>query len=286
MIDKVFILTCNRVNTQITYGSLSPKWKAKTVMVVQAHERDQYNYPCEYLVLPDDIHFSDTKAIGKTRQFVYNYAKDMRYAILDDDLKFKRRNSKYWTGESNMETSARDCTDADINEMFDKFDSWLDGDIAFCGNSQTNNHPADCEYRDNASLPACCWIDGPKIKDIIETMDFTKVSVSEDVYFFLTLLTNGRQNRVSTEFALDNRSYNTKSLKSDLWEAIDRETITKDHLVLAKTFPEIYTILYNPSSEDRSGGYRDFGKTRIKWSKAYKLYEQNKNRNTLDGFFS
>jgi len=284
--DKIYILTCNRVDNQITYNQLSDNLKSKVVLVVQAWERPQYKLDCEYLVLPESIHYTDSRAVAKTRQVIYNHAKNLRYAILDDDLRFKRRNSKYWTGVSNMDTSAKICDPSEVDEMFVLFDTWLDDpNIAFCSCSQTNNPPGSTPFRDNASISSAYWIDGPKILDIVENTDFSVLSVSEDVYFILKLLNNGRQNRISTEFAVDNRSYNLLSMNSTLWDNITSDIVTQDHIFLAKEFPGIYEILYDVNSKIRSGGYRDTGKTRIHWNKAFKMWEK-KQQGALNDFFS
>ncbi len=55
-LDKIYILTCRRVDDQITYNALPQKLKEKVCFVVQDWEREQYNYDAEYLVLPKDIH--------------------------------------------------------------------------------------------------------------------------------------------------------------------------------------------------------------------------------------
>ena len=54
-LDKIYILTCRRVDDQITYNALPQKLKEKVCFVVQDWEREQYNYDAEYLVLPKDI---------------------------------------------------------------------------------------------------------------------------------------------------------------------------------------------------------------------------------------
>lgn len=120
MVSKIYIPTVHRVHNQITYNALPPILKKRVVMVVQAWERDKYNYDCEYLVLPDNqnFHHSNHFCIANTRLYIYQTARNSRYALLDDDLQFKRRNSRYITGISNMERSKRTCTEADILEMF------------------------------------------------------------------------------------------------------------------------------------------------------------------------
>jgi hypothetical protein len=286
MINTIYILTCKRVDNQITYNQLPDELKDRVVMVVQEWERDQYNYPCDYMVLPNYISVDNPRAITLTRDYVYRMTEDKRFCIFDDDLIFKRRNAKYWTGKSNMEKSSRICSADDIREMFALYESWMDEDIAFCSCGQTNNPPGNKAYSDNSSMTSAYWIDGAKIQDVIQSTDFAPegLTCGQDVFFILTLLTNGKRNRISNEFVLDNRSYNTKSLKSDLWDSLKRDLVTKSHQTIQATFPDLYEILYDTDSVNREGGFRGYGKTRIKWSKAYKMWEE-KNCAKLDSFF-
>ena len=94
--DKIFIPTVNRVSQQITYDGLPDELKSKVTFVVQAWERDQYSYDADYLVLPDelDIHKGDRFCLAKTRKHIYEHGQGIKYAVLDDDLHFQRRNSK------------------------------------------------------------------------------------------------------------------------------------------------------------------------------------------------
>ena len=111
--EKIFIPTVNRVNQQITYNSLPAELKKKVVFVVQSWEREQYNYPNEYLVLPPEVNLSDYYCISKTRKIIYKAGQNFKYAVLDDDLAFKRRNSRYWTGLSNIAKSKVDASETD-----------------------------------------------------------------------------------------------------------------------------------------------------------------------------
>lgn len=291
--DKIFIPTVHRVDNQITLETLPEKYKKLVCLVVQAWERPQYTYDCEYLVLPDtpEYHFSDYYCLPKTRSFIYDHGKDMKYCVFDDDLKFCRRNSKYFGGASNMETSKRFLTEDDFDDMFSLFDSWLArSDVTVCGCSQVENPPSgsfqavdfdrvEC-YRNNTSLTSAYWINGTHFKDILPDMDLCSVRVGEDVCFLLSLLTRGFGNRVSGEFVIYNTSNNNKKMKSAVWDEQTYEQTQKDHQYLEKMFPGIFKILYDKDGNRMSGGYRDFGKSKIEWSKAFKPSQNN-----LMGFF-
>lgn len=280
MIDKIFILTVNRPDNQITYNNLSPKWQEKVVMVVQAWEKHKYSYPCEYLVLPESYHFSDYLCLPKTRRLVFEAAQDMKYCVFDDDLKFGRRNAKYFGDTANMETSRRPATDQDFDDMFHTFDHWLDT-IPVCGTSQIENPPGGSKYRNNGSLSSAFWMNGNLFKDFLPKLPSAPVMAGEDVFFLLSFLTNGYPNRVSEEFIHTNVS-NTGKIASTIWDRQKYEDTLKDHMLLEATFPGIYSIVYDDNGERAKGGYRDFGKSKIEWSKAYKQSKIS----TLESFFT
>lgn len=295
MIEKIFIPTVHRVDNQITFNNLPDKYKKKVVMVVQAWERSQYNYDCEYLVLPDthEYHFSDYYCLPKTRKLIYEAGQNMKYCLLDDDIVFGRRNAKYFGNTSNMEKSKRQCTENDIDEMFDMFDRWLDlPNVTVCGCSQVENPPsgafeqvsydkAEC-FRDNTSLTSAFWINGNHFKDVLPEIDLTSVRVGEDACFLLSLLIRGYGNRVSQEFMMYNTS-NNKKMESTVWDQQTFDQTLKDHKHLEKMFPGVYTILYDEDGNRVKGGYRDFGKSKIEWGKAYKLGKMR--QDTLESFF-
>jgi hypothetical protein len=287
MIEKIFIPTVKRINNQITYNNLPNSLKKIVTFVVQYWERKEYNYDCEYLVLPnkDKYHYSNYYCISNTRKFIYEYASNMKYAILDDDIEFQRRNLKYFNKDSNMEKSKRKCTDEDIIEMFNMFDNWLNlKNISVCGCSLIENPPSKNIYNDNKSISSAFWIDGKKIKNILSKLDLTSVGISEDICFILNLLCHGYGTRASNEFVLSNISASKKNMKSLIWDNIKKEQVLKDQIHLSKLFPNIYNILYDKNDNMMQTGYRNINKTRIMWSKAYNIFNINKKKTTLEKF--
>lgn len=282
MINRIFIPTVHRVDNQIAFSSIPDKYKNLVTLVVQAWERPLYSYDCDYLVLPDtlEFHYSDYYCLPKTRKFIYENGKDMKYAVIDDDIKFRRRNTKYITGVSNMEKSQRIVTDEDFDEMMITFDRWLD-EVTVVGCSQTENPPSPVPYRENTSLTSAFFVNGTHFKDLLPFLDLTSVRVSEDVCFLLSLLTNGYRNRVSEEFLTFNSSNADKKMPSTVWDTQTSEQTLKDHKKLEAMFPGIYRILYDDIGKRIVGGYRNHGKTSVKWSKAF----NSKVTNTLDDFF-
>jgi len=272
MIDKIFIPTVNRVDNQITYDNLPGVLKSKVTMVVQAWEREKYDYDCDYLILPDnhEYHFSHYYCISKTRKFIYEAGQDIKYAVLDDDLLFGRRNSKYWTGISSMEKSKRKSTEQDVIDMFEMYSDWLDEEnTTICGCGHSENPPGNKAFSRNSSLGSALWINGKDFKDELSELDLTSVKVMEDTYFLLQLLSRGYGNKVSEEFIFFNQSVNKKSIESTIWDQQTFENTLKDHQIVEKAFPGIFTILYDENGERVKGGFRDYGKVRVQWNKAY-----------------
>lgn len=275
--DKIFIPTVNRVNQQITYLCLPDTLKKKVTFVVQSWEREKYSFDADYLVLPPEVNLDDYYCISKTRKLIYKAGQNFKYAVLDDDLNFKRRNSRYWTGVSNMSKSKTPCSDDDILEMFETFSSWLDDpEVTMCGCGHYENPPVKTAYKSNASLGSALWINGPDFKDILPDLDLTSVKVAEDTYFLLQMLTRGFGNRVSNEYLFKNTSVHKKSIKSDIWDKQSFENTQRDHEYIASKFPDFFKVLYNADGTRVSGGFRDHGKTRVEWSKAYKHSKKSK----------
>lgn len=280
MVDRIFIPTVHRVNNQITYNALPEKYKKKVTMVVQSWERSQYTYDCNYFVLPDtpDYHYSNYYCLPKTRKLIYQLGKDITYCVFDDDVEFGRRNAKYHSSIADMEKSKRKAIEKDYEEMFNLFDNWLENeDITVCGCSQIENPPSGVRYRENTSLTSALWINGKAFKDVLDEMDLTSVKVGEDVCFLLSLLVRGYRNRVSDEFVIINNSNANKNMKSTVWDQQTYEQTLKDHKYLEKIFPRIFEILYDNEGNRLSGGYKNFGKSKIHWNKAYNNYIVEKN---------
>jgi hypothetical protein len=268
---KIFIPTVNRVDNQITYNNLPDVLKKDVVMVVQAWERPQYTYPCEYLVLPEEINLDDYLCLPKTRLAIYQAGRNMKYAVLDDDLTFGRRNAKYWTGVSNMEMSKRKATEEDVLEMFQLYDEWLDdSSVTVCGPGHAENPPQDKPFSTNSSLSSAIFVNGNDFADILDDLELTRVKVAEDAVFLLSLLSRGYGNRVSQEFIFHNHSVHKKDMESTVWDEQTYEQTLHDHKIVESMFPGIFSILYDEKTGERvGGGFRNFGKSKIRWSKAY-----------------
>ena len=119
MIEKIYIPTVRRAKNQITFNNLPDELKKRVIMVVESGERHLYNYDCEYLEIPEEIVGKWTQ-LAETRKLIHKHAGNIKYAMIDDDIVINRRNTKYWTGISNMDKSRRKATKDEISLMYEQ----------------------------------------------------------------------------------------------------------------------------------------------------------------------
>ena len=280
MIEKIFIPTVCRADRQITYNCLPKELQSKVVFVVQEWERDQYEYDAEYLVLPKEITLDSKNPLSNTRRLIYDAGKNIQYCMFDDDLTFVRRNTKYWTGNSNMEKSIRKCNEDDVREMFDVMQNWLDDGFTVCGCGSRSTPPNTKQYNDNSSVCGTYWFNGTHFANDLDDMHLTKVRTAEDDLLLLGLLTRGYTSRRSGEFLFDNQSVASVKEKSAIWDNLAFDRVHSDHKFIESLYPKYFKILYDENSKRVPGGYRNFGKRSIRWNQAYK--DSQRNSYTLD----
>ena len=212
-IERIFIPTVKRYDNQISYNNLPNVLKKKVTMVVRPDERHLYNYDCEYLCIPENIVDTWTE-LAKTREYIHKQAGAIKYAVIDDDIIIKRRNAKYWTGESNMEKSRRNANTQEIFEMYEEFSKWLDEpDIGIVGLSAPDVPPGNTPYRDTTNVNTYVFYDGRMISKVIDEMDISSIRVSEDILFLYEALSRGINTRKSEEWVFENRSQIDKKLQ-------------------------------------------------------------------------
>jgi hypothetical protein len=59
-------------------------------------------------------------------------------------------------------------------------------------------------------------------------------------------------------------------MASTVWDNQTFEQTHEDHKKIQERFPEFFKILYNNDGTRVKGGFRDYGKVKVSWSKAYK----------------
>ena len=270
MIERIYIPTIYRPDDQITFNGLPESLQEKTTLVVQEWERESYSIDCDYLVLPKYINTEDYLCLAKTRDFIHQQGRNQKYVMVDDDIIIKRRNAKYTTGISDMEKSKRTATGEDILEMFELFSDWLDEtDVAVCGPSLVENPPGNRFFRSNTSVTSMVFCDGSKLSPILEDLPTKAVRYGEDVLFILSLLSRGIGNRVSEVFCIENHSLKGK-LPDTVWKNAEYQNVWRDHKIIEDMFPDFFKILLDEDGNRVKGGFRNYGKTSVSYSKCYR----------------
>jgi len=212
MIERIYIPTVRRCDNQITFKNLPKELQERVVMVIEPGERHLYNYPCEYLEIPENIVGTWTQ-LAQTRLFIHKHAGAIKYCVADDDVLIKRRNSKYWTETSNMETSKRYATQEEILLMYETVDKWFDeASIGVIGLSDSGTPPQSNEYADTVDVYSYVFYDGRMLSKIIDDIDICSLRIAEDVLFLYEILSRGINTRRSNEWMYDNRSMSDKNL--------------------------------------------------------------------------
>tara|TARA_B110000211_G_C13934308_1_gene488616 strand:+ start:91 stop:954 length:864 start_codon:yes stop_codon:yes gene_type:complete len=219
MIERIYIPTVRRANNQITFNNLPKELQERVVMVVEPSERHLYDYPCEYLEIPEKLVGTWTQ-LAETRLFIHKHAGAIKYCVADDDIKIRRRNAKYWTGQSNMEKSKRDATAEEMLDMYETVDKWFDESaIGVVGLSDAGSPPSSKEYEDTKDVYSYVFYDGRMLSEVIDDMDICSLRIAEDVLFLYEVLSRGINTRKSTEWMYDNRSMVQKDLSDtrEVW---------------------------------------------------------------------
>jgi hypothetical protein len=222
MIERIYIPTVRRADRQISYNNLPDELKKRVIMVVEPGERHLYNYPCEYIEIPEKLVGTWTQ-LAETRLLIHKHAGAIKYCVADDDILIKRRNAKYWTGKSNMEKSKRFATEEEILSMYEIMDKWLDEkDIGVIGLSDAGIPPQSSYYEDTRGVYSYIFHDGRMLSKVIDDMDITSIRIAEDVLFLFEVLSRGINTRKATEWLYENQSLFDKTLQESrlVWTAM------------------------------------------------------------------
>lgn len=255
--DRIYIPTFRRADNQVTFNNLPDKYKEKTIMVVQEQERSQYKYDVEYLVVGDNI------GIAATRKEIIYHAGDSVFCMYDDDVRFYRRNFKYFgRKESDMEGSKRLMTEEDFDDMYGLFHTWIDNEnIIQIGNRNAFLPPSGHLQADLADITGAFMINGKELIKFRDEIDWTFVKVGEDSMMTLEFLLRGYKNRRSDLFVIDQNFWGEGGCS----EFRDSDFHYKEHLKLMKKYPEYVYVKRNVVRKN-IGMIADF---KYKWKDAY-----------------
>tara|TARA_A100001011_G_scaffold343502_1_gene377840 strand:- start:564 stop:1343 length:780 start_codon:yes stop_codon:yes gene_type:complete len=245
MIDQIFIPTLGRHNNQMTYDNMTPNAQAITTLVIQPKEAHLYPKH-NTLILPDnDI------GITETRRLIYMDSMDIKYFVIDDDMKFIRRTP----GE---EKSKRPMNESDWDYLLNTTSDWLD-DFAWGGFRQGNLPPSGKEYLESAAVNCAFFFNGKKLPDESE-LDWS-LSTVEDISMVLQLFQKGYNNRVWDRFGYLSNYVGTEGGCAE-WRTLD--LINNNHQKLINMYPQY--VSWNGTKEILGG---EFKKIKVKWKQAY-----------------
>lgn len=196
---KIYIPTFRRINNQITFDNLPDEIKENVIMVVQEQEKDNHKSDCEYLIVDNDI------GIAKTREIIYHHAGEKRFGVIDDDIKFYKRNGKYFKNtDSNMDASKRLMTNEDWSYWFLEIEKMFDEpEIMHLGHREVALPPMDIKWSENKMFIAVHWLDGKKLSKFINEVDWNYVQTGEDSVLAIECAIRGYKNKVSNEIVMD-----------------------------------------------------------------------------------
>ena len=193
MIEKIYIPTLGRVDKQTTWENLPPFLKDITVLVVQPKEKDLHGDK-SILVLPEN-----NMGICKTRKFLYEYAKNQRYGVFDDDLIFLKRRSK---GSRPVKT---EMSSDDWSELIDTTDKWFDNNISVSALRIGILPPTYKDFLNNTAAYTAYFFNGHVLPQSNE-LDWS-IEIGEDTHLILQLLERGYSNRVWDKFVFHQKEY-------------------------------------------------------------------------------
>ena len=283
---KIYIPTYKRVDKQITYNALPKKYKKKVIMVVQKQEEKLYKekYDCKFEIVNNNI------GLSKTRKHIFKISQGKRFCIIDDDVTFWRRNSKYVKEEQcgslpdnelepkmikvkvkkDMEDSKREMNESDFDDMFKEFDEMFDNGDTFRPEQpiiqiscrEQSKPPAGIRTRTNLPSYSFHYFNGKHIKKIFDKIDWDMVKVGQDTMWQLEFLLNGYQLRLSDIFCI-------KSLwwqEGGVSEYRDAKMFDEEHKKILKKWPA-YCFITKRKVERVVGDLIDI---RYRWRKAFK----------------
>ena len=251
MINKLYIPTFGRIGKQTAFDALPDKWKKNAVLVVSPDEIHE-GYPtldCPVQGL----------GIAPVREWIAKYAQGTRYGVIDDDCVFKYTRRANEDGPSN-----RSLTDDEFDLMINLFDSWMDEGFTFVGADAAWNPPTrDKDFRTNSRLSGNVFYSE---KLPVDKLDWLGLSVSEDYYVSLQLLTQSYQNRVSLKYRINpgiTQSAGGCSIQRTLKSHNDCLVKLKD------TFPEFIKIREKVAKNSGEWSGKIKLAATISWKKAY-----------------
>lgn len=256
---KIFIPTIGRINNQRTYNSLPDSLLSKVTLVTNNYEIDELSllYPAINCPL---------NGIAQTRQWLLDSVDFDVIIMIDDDFRWRQRKDMSSMEATAMVTASPETIHWGIERLVEIV---ADGEVPMAGISHSfGNHLWKDPVEYNKRLYSNYAINVKKFREL--KIKFDDVTLMEDFYVILQLLTKGYRNAVLTQVMWDQVASNSEGGCSTYRTPSLQEKASYE---LARHFPEFVKVVEKKtkSSWFPSGVRHDCN---IQWKKAYEYGKQ------------
>jgi hypothetical protein len=244
----IVVNTLGRVNNQPTLLYLKSA-ELNPVLLVQHHEKDLYDkYDVEVQVLPEHI-----KNISDTRQWLLENSTHEKVIMIDDDFTF-------FTREEGVKL--RKSSNEDIKEMIENIYHDLETYAAVGISMRQGNNRREEDFVENSAINGLIGLNlGILLKEDIR---FDRISLMEDKYVILALLTKGYKNKVWFKWCYNQPASNTEGGCS-IYRTPELQKLAAE--TLATIYPGLVKVKIKSTKTGWFGGDRH--DVICFWKKAY-----------------
>lgn len=245
---KLYITTLGREGRQITLNQIPNSWKEKTYLVCPKEE--VHDWPNRI-----DVPEYCQGYLAKTRQWVMEMSDDKHVGLLDDDIRFYKRDSE-------NKTKRTLASESEMTELFDMFDSWLkEGDVyCACSNSfRSHENPSEYYY---GKPSHCFFFDRDYLAE--QNIRFDDIFTFEDFHVPISILKSGKRLRLTGEYISQEKKANAPGGCSITRNGMNNRN---SMLQLAQMHPNYVTVKESPGAKNQ--GLIVNLKMRIGWKKLY-----------------
>jgi hypothetical protein len=250
-----FIPTLGRSDSQTTMVYLRAGGMLNPTLVVQPHEYEQYRmkYPmCSFMRLPKSV-----KGISATRQYILENCETRYFAMLDDDLRFSRKDPA-------DRTKLKETTHQDMADLLAAIKSKLQRYAHVGVSLREGNNRKESVYELNERIIRAVAYDKQKMPP---SARFDRVPLKQDLDMTLQLLRAGLPNCCLYEWAQD--QVGGSNARGGCSTFRNEELSDKAAQMLHDLHPDFVTLVRKTNNNWKGFGNKDRLETRIAWKQAY-----------------
>ena len=253
----IFIPTRGRINTQNTWDAIGPEAREVARLVCPTEEVKHHEWLDRRVLDRGDV-----KGINNARQFIIDHAVEEghdKIIILDDDLKFNRR-------ESAEHSRFRKTRQPEMLELWEKMEGLLDGyhHVGLSPRQMNDKHwPHTVQYgmRQNAVHGIT-----PRILHK-HNIRYDSMQLMEDYYVTLKLFLKGIGNAVIVDWTWDQRG--ASGAKGGCSTYRNAELQEQQARKLSEEFPD-HVKLVEKTTKTGWEGMKTRWDVKVSWRKAFK----------------